>query len=166
MTSERRRAANRKNARKSTGPKSAQGKAKVSGNARRHGFSARGPADEHAPENLRRIADGICGEDADPIACDLAMTIADAQVSITRVRAARITVIKEARSRYADASAESASNLDGEAPPRNDLDSLCLAFPQLIALERYERRAIARRKRAIEQLNAIRQTRRHHVARV
>src|SRR5437016_13989500 len=98
MASDRKRAANRDNARKSTGPKSAQGKAKVSGNARRHGFSARGPADEHAPENLRRIADGICGEDADPIACDLAMTIADAQVSITRVRSEERRVGKEGRS--------------------------------------------------------------------
>lgn len=40
MTSERQRAANRTNARKSTGPKTTAGKSRAAGNARRHGLTA------------------------------------------------------------------------------------------------------------------------------
>ncbi len=44
----------------------------------------------------------------------------------------------------------------GKRVPRSDVESFCFAIPELVSLERYERRAISRRCRAIETLGAIR----------
>ena len=52
MATPERRAANALNARKSTGPKTVEGKAKSANNARRHGLSARGAGDMGASEFL------------------------------------------------------------------------------------------------------------------
>ena len=44
-------------------------------------------------------------------------------------------------------------------PPRDDAGSFQLALPELTAIERYERRALSRRRRAMEAFRYIRSAR-------
>jgi hypothetical protein len=50
-----------------------------------------------AHEEIKRLAAMICGDDADPIEQELASTIAECQVKLSRVRAARIRAIERMR---------------------------------------------------------------------
>lgn len=87
MTSDRRMAANRENAKKSTGPKSEDGKRRVSQNARRHGLST--PPDAEAMrEWLSIILDdpALEGHDLSFEGQSRAASLADAEARLQRVR--------------------------------------------------------------------------------
>src|SRR5882757_1874411 len=60
VTSERKSAANRRNARASTGPKTAAGKARVARNARRHGLNVPIAADPALAREVEVLAQAIC----------------------------------------------------------------------------------------------------------
>jgi uncharacterized Zn finger protein len=51
----------------------------------------------------------------------------------------------------------------GMGIPRSEVDAFVLARPQLLALERYERRALSRRNRAISILAHRRETKHQHI---
>lgn len=79
--------ANRRNARKSTGPRTQAGKAKVARNALIHGFAATAAA---APQpDLDRLAALIAGEDPSPERLELAREIARADADVRRARRVR-----------------------------------------------------------------------------
>src|SRR5258708_18967835 len=61
VTSERKSAANRRNARASTGPRTAAGKARVARNARRHGLNVPTAADPALSREVEALAQAICG---------------------------------------------------------------------------------------------------------
>jgi hypothetical protein len=132
MTSESRTAANRANAKKSTGPRTQGGKAKAGRNALRHGL-ALGPGDSGLSEETERLAKAICQHDRDLISYQQALTIAESFLAIARVRAARVRILETAP----------------ESP------SLHLALPKILRLERYERRALSRRRRALRTMDAL-----------
>lgn len=94
MTTERKLAANRKNARRSTGPRSAAGKKRSALNAAKHGLSVpvlRDPILSHEVAALaRRIVSG------DDELMDLAIDVAEAQVDLMRVRRMRSEMINQA----------------------------------------------------------------------
>jgi hypothetical protein len=98
--SERKRATNRSNARLSTGPRSAAGKARVARNALRHGLNVAVADDPLLTEEVARIARAIC--DGAPRAgagaelAYLARRIAEAQVDLMRVRRARHAMMARA----------------------------------------------------------------------
>ncbi len=94
MTSDRQRAANRANARRSTGPSSAGGKARSSANAIRHGLSASIFVDPDLNEQVTKLARHIAGSDLALI--DLAYTIAEAQFDLRRVRQVRSKLLTQA----------------------------------------------------------------------
>jgi hypothetical protein len=76
MTSERQIATNRRNGRKSRGPRSAAGKFIASRNALHHGLAA---ITHRAPmpiEDVERFAEALCGEDKDPKLLEHALAIA------------------------------------------------------------------------------------------
>jgi hypothetical protein len=116
--------ANRRNARASTGPRTAAGKARAAQNARRHGLSgaACDPARDHDVEVLARK---IAGDGADDGRIVLARRIAEAQLDLMRARRAR-------------------------GAPTVDTLSTSGAIRRRAAIDRYERRAWSRRRRAIE----------------
>src|SRR5882724_10564135 len=60
VTSERKCAANRRNARASTGPRTAAGKARVARNARRHGLNVAVAADPVLAREVEALAQAIC----------------------------------------------------------------------------------------------------------
>ena len=97
MTSTKRVAANRNNARKSTGPKTAKGKDRASRNALRHGLAAIARHNLSVSAQIERITRAICGGDAPPAQYEQALIIAESEVVLLHVRTARVATIERAR---------------------------------------------------------------------
>lgn len=95
MTSERKIAANRRNARNSTGPRSGLGKKRASRNSFRHGLSLRTSSASLA-DQLERLARRIAGKSQDETTLGLARTAAEAELELERVRKVRISLIERA----------------------------------------------------------------------
>src|ERR1700704_1754789 len=135
MTSIARIAANRANARKSTGPKTAAGKARVSRNARRHGLSRPLFCEGTYAPHVEALAREIAGQDADDEHLALARNIAIAQLDLARVRIAKRDLQDAANFGTTDAQY-----------PRD-----WSVLPQLERLDRYEQRVFSRRRRAVRE---------------
>ena len=171
MTSARQQLANRANARASTGPTTAKGKACSAKNALRHGLSLSAlahPTLAQEAEDFARRIDG-CFANAETVAG--ARRIAEAQIDLQRVRAHRRRCIDQALGdpHYAGKTAERRLALSmrwlsrrraSGVPPWADELRLLAGAPklatiladlarELAALDRYERRARSRRKFAI-----------------
>ena len=127
MTSERQITANRANAEKSRGPRTHGGKTAVSRNALRHGLAV-SVGNTGVSEMTERLANAICQPDGDLVSYQQALIIAESVSDISRVRAARVQLME--RSEW-------------------------LSLPETLRLERYERRALSRRRRAIRRLDAL-----------
>src|SRR6478735_3100749 len=94
-TSETKIAANRRNSRRSSGPRTAQGKLRVSRNALRHGLAVvahRAPA---MAAELDRLATAVGGEHADAAAREQALIIAESELTLLRVRAVRTNIFEQ-----------------------------------------------------------------------
>jgi hypothetical protein len=139
MTSAERIAANRRNARASTGPRTAAGKRKAAANALRHGLAASVP-DCAMTAMAARIATALAGEQSSPGRRALIAPIAEAQAEIWRARSARAALINLA-----------AASISGHEEHR-EAEAIVQSLPQLTQLETYERRAMARRRRALRHL--------------
>jgi hypothetical protein len=131
MTSDRKIAANRRNARRSSGPRTTAGKLEVSRNALRHGLAAMTHLNPGIAPELNRLATAIVGEHADPAAREQALMVAESELTLLRVRALRTKIFEQIL----------------PAPGSSQLD-------QLTKLERYERRALSRRQQAIQRILA------------
>jgi hypothetical protein len=123
-TSERKRNANRLNARRSTGPRTKAGKARAGQNARRHGLNVPACCDPARSGEVDALAHAIAGEDADAQRLELARRVAAAQIDLVLARRARVALF----------------------PATPDEPG---AIGRLAAIDRYERRALSRRKLAI-----------------
>jgi hypothetical protein len=117
-------AANRVNAARSTGPRTRAGKAAAARNALRHGLSLTVLADPALAGEVAELARRIAGEGASEPRRAAALRIAEAQVDILRIRRVRDRIMIEGFT-AADPTA------------------------RLMRLDRYERRALSRRKSAI-----------------
>ena len=96
MTSARKIEANRRNAQRSTGPRTAAGKAKSAQNARRHGLNLPAMCDPAWSAQIKTFAREIAGEDASPRRYELACRIAEAQIDVVRARQARLDLWPDA----------------------------------------------------------------------
>jgi hypothetical protein len=123
---------NRLNARASTGPKTVAGKATAARNALRHGLSLPVMADPTlAPEVeqvAREIEQSVAGERLDGECHALACEIADTMIDLRRVRLVKLPLVAE---------------MDA------DIRNCAKPLRELTRLDRYERRALSRRKLAI-----------------
>jgi len=132
MTSLAKLRANRRNAAKGTGPKTAAGKARAARNARRHGFNLPVLADPgfsgEIDDLARTIERSATGGAADARGHDRACEIAGAIIDLRRVRAAKLPLV----------AALHADPTKAAGPLR-----------EIMRLDRYERRALWRRKLAI-----------------
>jgi hypothetical protein len=85
MTSERRLAANRTNAKRSTGPRTARGKLRVRSNAVQHGLATTALRPALAID-IQRMAKAICAESKSRLQFDQALSIAESELMLTKVR--------------------------------------------------------------------------------
>lgn len=92
MASERQLAANRNNARRSTGPCSSAGKRRASQNARQHGFAA---ACFRAgdPKQVEILARQIAAEAINPLILEKARRAAQATFDLAQIRRAKVELI-------------------------------------------------------------------------
>jgi len=129
MATEKQIAANRANAQKSTGPKTAAGKLKSSRNAYRHGLSCPfrfDPIfDPIFSAKVDAISRALMGEDANEDNLRLATEFAHAQLELQRIRSTRTSLME---------------TFDPNQP---DIGTLL----RLTALDRYERYAQTKRRR-------------------
>jgi hypothetical protein len=184
--SERKRAANRRNARLSTGPRSAAGKARAAQNALRHGLNVSVADDPLLTAEVARLVCAICDGaprgGARPAAelCYLARRVAEAQVDLMRVRRARHAILvrpldnpryrspRYLRRQIAMLAAVGELLIRGIAVP-DDMRKAAFGRPQgalkfalviadlaaqLARFDRYERRALSRRKAAVAAFDA------------
>jgi hypothetical protein len=171
--------ANRRNARRSTGPRSSEGKSRVAKNALRHGLAIPvtiDPAHADAAERLARI---ISGHDVDPVRLEGARRVAEAQIDLLRVRRARVALLNDSKARVMlptkrevkrelkllpkdeisiDRKMDEFAYLMNGLSRSGDQVSLEEGFEvlavELARLDRYERRALSRRKFAIRDFDA------------
>ena len=86
---------NRANARASTGPKTARGRARSARNAFRHGLSIPVESEQIVSEQVQALTRQIAGSDTSVHIQILARRIAEAQVDLLRVRCARHQLLSE-----------------------------------------------------------------------
>ncbi len=141
MASKSRVEANRRNAARSTGPKTARGKSRSAQNARSHGLSIPITDDPLASQDMKELARAVAGDTADPHRWQQAGIFAETQVSLDRISLARVSLINRVlKSKPA-------------LSPEFEAGALLESLKQLAQLERYESRVLARRTRAIRLMN-------------
>jgi hypothetical protein len=177
MISSRKLRANRNNARASTGPRTAAGKAQATRNARKHGLSVPIMADASLAAEVKILARQIADEGASDRIQELAARVAEAQIDILRVRRARYELIAAARidsekllpedwdielarrwgcpkqvrmARSLKRAIEKEMEEELWGPTLGD------SISRAAAMDRYERRALSRRKFAIREFDAAR----------
>jgi hypothetical protein len=175
LTSDRKIKANRANARASTGPKTARGRARAARNAFRHGLSLPVCSEPFLSEEVEALAREIAGPDAKAEIQELARRVAEAQIDLRRVRYARHQLLSNAlRDPYYESEATARAKLklmcrvvrlNAPEISMETLTKFLTSTPQgpekfatilseeakrLLAMDRYERQALFRRKIAIQ----------------
>lgn len=176
--------ANRRNAKKSTGPRTGAGKSRVAKNAHRHGLAVPVAALPEFETKVTVLARRIAGENPSPKRAELARRVAEAEVDLQRVRAAKqlllngsIKIAPRRTIKETMAFIRRASKaLDGDvnawaqiAAEENQINPspekgsgaeagvarIADAVRELAKLDRYERRALSRRRFAMRDWDAL-----------
>ena len=169
-------AANRRNARRSSGPHSSAGTQRVSHNARRHGLSISITADRAFGEQIEQIARQIAGGTQNELRLECARAVAAAELDLARVRQAKVALIERVMAsgaldlaysevprkvlqsrtltREVQAQAQEAPAMPSAEPSRS-AEAIKRALPALVKFDRYEQSARARRDRAVRQLGVV-----------
>jgi hypothetical protein len=131
MTSDRQLAANRRNAKKSTGPVSVTGKHRSRQNAFRHGLATNADRDPLLSAEVCQMAQILSGARGEPRITLTTQDAAAAEIDLLRIRTIRVSTFEIFY--RSQRSAEDLTRLNEE----------------LGKLDRYERRAFSRRRRAL-----------------
>ena len=132
MTSDRKAASNRKNAQKSTGPRSEVGRQHSRRNALRHGLAVAIGTDPSFSKNIEALANILANSSNGQTVGEFARQAAEAEIDLLRIRKLRASRLNAV---LGSSEATSADHLE--------------LYESLAKLERYERRAFSRRNRAL-----------------
>jgi hypothetical protein len=136
MASERQIAANRRNAKKSTGPRSQTGRDASRRNARRHGLAIAIETDPAFHQDIEELAKTLSLSGGKQKVDEHAREAAGAEFDLLRIRKIRTWLFETL---CCDATTS---------------ESMAELNDKLAKLERYERRAFSRRKRALRECDA------------
>jgi hypothetical protein len=136
MTADRKAVSNRKNAQRSTGPRSELGRRHSRRNALRHGLAIAIGSDPSFQEDIDVLAMALMGGRGEQNVGEFARQAAEAEMDLLRIRKLRA-------SRF--------NAVFGSSEPRLEDHSQINA--ELAKLERYERRAFSRRKSALRAMS-------------
>jgi hypothetical protein len=179
LTSDHKIKANRANAQASTGPKTADGRARAARNALRHALSLPVCSNPALSEEVETLARQIAGPDADAVSLEFARQIAEPEIDLRRVRAARHQLLSNTMSNQHydshanvrrkakviglllrpdahEMSLETLMTFVTSTPqgPQKLATIVSQEAKQLLAMDRYERRARSKRKSAIRRFDA------------
>ncbi len=132
MSSDKQIAANQANAIKSCGPKTLVGKARSKPNALRHGLSIPVGRDPTVAAMIAEFACELVGSEAQQTEMNLAWAAAEAQFDIARIREKRDCIFNQ--------------HVENQVSPDPS------ALKILLSLDRYEKRATSRRRKALRRL--------------
>jgi hypothetical protein len=137
MGSIRKQEANQRNARKSTGPRSPDGRARASRNALKHGLAAASRDPGHARTVDELVQDLLNELEISQEYSPELLAIVEAEIDLLRARSIRASLLRDLLN-------QSKGDATG--------DSVATLLDQLSRADRYERRALSRRKFAVRDL--------------
>ena len=141
-------AVNRRNATRSTGPRTVAGKARSAQNARRHGFAGALPSKE-----ADQLALALAGTDAQPDVEYHARVVAEMQLMLIRLSEARANMINHGLAHRAMRAKTDKDERCKSTASDVEAAALLECLDELLRLERYEGWAFARLSRAIRRIH-------------
>jgi hypothetical protein len=154
MSSQKQIVANQTNGRRSRGPRTAAGKARSSGNARRHGLTRINRDNPDFAPRIWAIARAICPEGSNAVLFEEALVIGETTCVLSAVQAEQMA---QAQRRLG----QQPSNGDGmpaSSGAQGELEATDMPAAAIERLYRYERRALSRRNRAVAKFIELRTT--------
>ena len=183
MATDRQIAANRRNARRSTGPRSGAGRKRSGRNSFRHGLAAAATATAERIKHIERLARNIAGASTDVVTLECARTIAQAEFDLAQIRRVQVELtsrvmafggletpvasrsLGEIKRFFSGLDRGELVRFDGLEPPampttepERTAEAIRRALLELLMLDRYQRRAAGRCARALRRFSECKNT--------
>jgi len=153
MTSQRKIQANRLNAHKASGPRTSEGKKAASHNSRKHGLASMDWRQPESSAEIERLVRAFCGDNQDNALLTQARVVAENELALRAVRKQKLATIERLRDPAAVpfVQRQKQPRQQNEQQQHDEYEAMERAAADLTRLERYERRAWSRQKRALRE---------------